>query len=387
MGSSDAKRFLELLQVIAIKESNMQAWVTEHRELSPDDPRLIEELTRWGSPSSTPDHNRDPKRIAAEVRTLPDATRYETWATSHLINGYVERLNATAERLRIDNWPSPVFGSLHTGQVNAMTILVPGSTDYIIAFETGMFQFIRCMSKCVVEAFSSPPTSDPTHISQNIRSKPDLSLYFGENIVSYVSTARLKASRERTFNDNGQVQALLTLDDSASLFVMGHEFGHAISGHLSKTKRQARALPASLTVEELAYSWQQEYEADQIGTRIAIHTMLQEENPLAASSWGIDLFFGAMDIVERTTGLLSTGREIPTVESSHPASSQRRAMAREALIRLAFELGGDVLVTRVAIELGDLVVYILEELWNSVRPAVLQLHQDGLRPASSWRLG
>ena len=282
----------------------------------------------------------------------------------------------------------PAFGSLPTGQVNALTIAVPRSDEHVILFEDELFTFALLFSKAVVRAFPSTGQADadgnvgftlePAAVQQRVRDDPSVLDRFADVVLAYALTGNpSRAEQYWPEADYGRLAELAR--ESMELFVLGHEYGHIIAGHLGDASVERRMLPAQ-SVDEVSYAWGQEFEADYIGVALGVRSMNRSKGVDASLSfWGADLFFSALDVMDRCTSLLRHGDEGVQTLGSHPPSAERRQGVRLYLSRL---LGDE--ASAGAIQLAEMVEQAVETLWTELRPYVRRLHEAGRRPAPAW---
>ncbi len=280
----------------------------------------------------------------------------------------------------------PVLGSLPHGRVNAVTILVPGTDEHLVLFESQMFLFALLLSKAVARAL--PLTSrdgewlgfsvEQGAIEERIDSDESVPRRFTEVVLAYATTGR-PGDAPRYVEDGPRGVIAGHLREALELFVLGHEYGHVVAGHLTAAAGRTALLPGE-GVEALEYSWRQEHEADIYGSLLSTAAMQTVKRLDAGLSyWGSDLFFSAMDVMDRAVSLLRTGDETRQTIGSHPPAGQRRAVLRDTLRRQL----GEEHANRV-VSLGELLERVVAALWERTRPAVLAARAAGTRAAPTW---
>lgn len=316
-------------------------------------------------------------------------SRYEDPLRYRMIRTRAEQIESAATAHGMEISERPLLGTLPTGQVNAMTYLVPGSRYHVVVFERDLFTFALLLSKAICCAFPVEPsvTERTTFVTslgpvrQRIEEHPELVERFTELVLAYALTGRPTPATPYLPGRAHQHLALV-LRTSLELFILGHEYGHVLAGHLSQVSRTAPSRARLDDVGALEYSWRQEYEADAIGCRLAHSAMKGLGYDSALSFWGADSFFSGMDVMDRATSLLLHGDEERHTLSSHPPSEQRRERLRAAVPQIVIERDPEEHIKPV--QLGGTIQAVIEELWFRSRPSVMNAHKRGLRPARQW---
>jgi hypothetical protein len=329
-----------------------------------------------------------------EAASLP--TRYEDWADYGMLRQYVEALREAGNAMRWPLPPSPIYGSLPTGRVNAITVRVPRSADHLVLFESHLFFFTMLLCKAVLRAFPPagphPRAADfliaSSEIDQRIEADPSIVDRFSDVILNYVVRGS-PADAAPYHLEPGHGKSLEVLRGSTELFVLGHEYGHVIAKHLDHVQPVAGMIHGT-AMQAIVYSWHQEYEADAIGLRLSMGTMRYRlATDTALNYCGADLFFSATDVVDRAVSLLRTGNETQQRVGSHPPARFRREELRAQIPRVlartrardAAAADADVRETE---EFSKKLEYVVERLWERTRPAVVRLRDAGIKPADLW---
>jgi hypothetical protein len=157
-----------------------------------------------------------------------------------------------------------------------------------------LFLFALLLSKAVARAMPLRPTedtgfsfsTDKDHIRQRIDSDDSVVHRFADVLLAYAATGR-PGNAEQYFPEAHYGRLAEVLRNSMELFVMGHEYGHIILGHLSQAE-STESTPSG--AEEIRYSWTQEYAADFVGANLMLRAMLRDEYDAPLSYWGADFF-------------------------------------------------------------------------------------------------
>lgn len=137
-----------------------------------------------------------------------------------------------------------------------------------------------------------------------------------------------RTGRQRFLGDARGVQSHLVAR-AAHAFVVAHEFGHFLDGHLDAARPRDRRSPPD--GEYLRKSHEQELAADQIGAMLTLQIAPQLFGGLSFSKemavCGIFLFLGIDHLLNRVAGEVT---EVPaeSVVSDHPPSDSRAAALR-----------------------------------------------------------
>jgi hypothetical protein len=257
-----------------------------------------------------------------------------------------------------------------------------------------MLLFALHFSNALVWAFPTGPgdTEDKFQfeiskrsISDRIESVPEIAGRFVDIVVAYAVTGRL--GHDHLFHllppgyNNFATQLCNALED----FVLAHEYGHILDGHLDTTPGRKGVLPVP-EAEVLAYSWIQEYVADLRGMAWSINTGVEHYNAeVFVTFMAISLFFDASDVMDRAVALLQTGDENACQLGSHPPSRLRKENLRTYLPKMAAGNAKLAEKLRTALQLAEIQEEVIRLLWERTRPILLDLHQRGVPAAPTWR--
>ena len=287
----------------------------------------------------------------------------------------------------------PLVGYLETGQLNAVTMRVPGrSGAYLVTFEDQLWEFAGKLSKAV--AWAIPYDGETFEMSvdavtERIKANPDVVAYFAAIVVTYAVTGSLNQTDDpQPMRLGYHFFADKILSNSLHYFVLGHEYAHILHGHLETTATRKGAWATE--AEALAYSWQQELDADRLGMMMAINAYIEYEEvfvyrDISGGFSGIALFFGALDVMDRAVALLETGDENARQLGSHPPSDMRMQHLRGHLPKLGGDQPAGVKMVQEALKRAEIQQEIIRLLWEWTRPLLLGLHRRGVPAARKWR--
>ncbi|HEX5120528.1 MAG TPA: hypothetical protein VFW65_35565 [Pseudonocardiaceae bacterium] len=286
----------------------------------------------------------------------------------------------------------PLIGHLSTGQLNAVSMRVPGrDKTYLVLIEDQLPAFARQISQVVAWAMprdsSTGATSfkiDRDNPTRQINAVPEIAAWFADIVVTYAATGQ--ASLREHSLPPGHRELARILDLSLMYFVLGHEYAHVMLGHLDTTPVRKGVLPVT-DVEVLKYSWRQESQADLFGTILSINARTAAHQvDFGTSFLGVSLFFDALEVMDRAVALLQTGNEHARQLGSHPLPGLRKQALRKDLSMLAdADPARMAAPVRRALLLDETQSEIIRLLWERTRPLLLDLHRTGVPPAASWR--
>jgi hypothetical protein len=287
---------------------------------------------------------------------------------------------------RIFGWKyrdKPTVGTLPLGKVNASMIRVPFTDQYIIVFQESLFSFVSLCAKVVAAAIPSDGSAEPAtfsyalnDIDEKIASNPVILRRFTDLLTSYLLEGRPHARGQYVL-----VQPIRRyyeiLVQAAELFALGHEHAHAIKGHL--TESMTEASNESAPVDEIPFSWEQEFEADEVGVMLAIAAMKHLGYDAAFGYSGADFFCSTMDIVDQAVGLFRPQAFPDARNRSHPPWTQRREHLRQSLSN---GIGPD--KAMIPLTVVRSIEHILASLWGKARHTIIALRRDGASLSPIW---
>lgn len=265
----------------------------------------------------------------------------------------------------------PVIASLPSGELNAVTYKVPGEVDaHAVFFDEGLMTFVELFS--VAAVFALPLSGDDVghdepEVRRRLAEDPAPAARFLEMLIAYVVGGDpLLAIAEPV--DHRWTALGEMCGDAMNLFVLGHEFGHVLARHLDATAPDD--------------AWSQEFQADALGARLSVAALLSRGYHVDRCGMGAELFFGAIDVVDRTVSILRHGDERARADlpHTHPPTALRRRFYRTRVLPHVLPEEAVAPATRWC-ESADLAVSLL---WEAVRPGLLDLHRAGVRPAPQF---
>jgi hypothetical protein len=346
--------------------------------------------------SFDPDPNSASDKIRAEqlrsqyIETLKQVpSPYENPTGYWIMAQLADEIEAAAARTNLPIVSKPVLGTLPLGEFNAKTVLIPDATEHLVIFQGGLFNFALLLSKAIARAIPFKTEDDESTtffftddaMRERIEGDSSVAGRFAEVVVAYATTGDPGIAPqywlEPVYN-----QLAAAFRQSMELFLLGHEYGHVVAGHLSQQTPSA-ALISDPDVNAFQFSWNQEYEADRYGVVLSMNAMTNHEpqSNAALSYSGSDLLFSAMDVMDRAISLLNYGDEGFRKLGSHPPSFDRRSKLRTLILeRESKEESASIIHFA---ECNELVV---ETLWQRTRPILIDFRKRGKRAADIWQM-
>ncbi|MVU82332.1 hypothetical protein GPX89_34495 [Nocardia sp. ET3-3] len=318
----------------------------------------------------------------------------------------------------------PLVGCLQTGQLNMVSMRTP-SGGHLILVERDLDLFCWKLAKAVAYAtyfegqdvFPSFPINAKDEAGggilggfsalisgdnynrrlDRIIEDPQFSRHFCDLIVTYAVTGdtRRVSGRPLDWRDS---QDPVILFRSMEYFLVGHEYGHLCCRHFDEANRRKGVLPCG---EDEVYEcgWKQEIQADFFGADIALSLggthaspvregvtgTFEREVPFHRRLTGVATFLMGIQTMDLAISVLETGSEEFRKLGTHPDPVLRLDWINKYVDRKAEENPAFAEMVRAAIIGGRLYGQIIARMWDHVRPVVLDLHRQGVRPAPTWR--
>lgn len=326
-------------------------------------------------------------------RTVPTSFQELTWHAFITMKSLPieSRLAARDRKLPV----RPLFGTIPTGRVNGFAARIPQTNYCAIILEDGLFGFVNLMSKAIVLALPFPETTsdreggftvsvDLDLIANRLRSVDEIRDRFIDGLGAYLVGGHPSWAKPY-LPARAVLQVAGFLRDAMETFVLAHEYGHIVAGHLSRAS-EGRAIVANVDMEMIKTNWQQEFEADAIGLDTMLAVQMSMGLDLALSFWGSDAFFGLIDVIEKAVSVLWYGEERPLFVDTHPPTDQRRKMLRQLLAQSA-NTETEKSTAQNALQFASSIEFIIKQLWEMARPTFQKLHAAGRRPSAGWTSG
>jgi len=288
------------------------------------------------------------------------------------------------------NVSKPLFGTMPTGNVNALSRYFDQSDEYLVIFDDELFMYCNLISKVIARAM--PVTNkekkaisfsnQPEDIKKTIEQNKIILERFKDLVVSYLMKGRpSRAKQYHLENPYGYLSD--NLRDGMETFVLAHEYGHIFLGHLNNTETTATAL-AEENAKKIIFSWNQELEADTFAITMTLAAMQNKGWDIPLSYWGGELLFSSFEIIEKSLAILKYGHDDfywsggvkGGSVGTHPPGETRRKNLREFMLK-KFD--------KHSIALGKSAEEAVQILWNETKPIILKYYDKKRNPSSRWR--
>lgn len=273
-----------------------------------------------------------------------------------------------------------LFGSLAWGQVNGFAIKVPNSTYKLIVLSEGVFGFSHLITKAIQQIFYIPTQQGAKFIIEkniilhNLESAPivwdrvfDLIMAYAVDANPYQAKQYYLESKDLDFNIH------YALRDAMEIFILGHEFGHILQGHLDD-----RFIHPDNDYK-IILNQLQEFEADNIGLNLSLIVSTNKNIGTAVGFAGADFFFGSMSFFGKCLSLLKFGHiSEENLNETHPPFGMRKNYIKGLLSNLDRSEVEEILDFAHTLEM------VLETLFDKLQPALLNAFQKGIKPHVWW---
>jgi hypothetical protein len=219
-------------------------------------------------------------------------------------------------------------GDFPTGDFNAHAIGVPSRSGYVFLLNVGLMSLLYDTVKVLISQSKWARFSGRgevilgTEHGDTELSYQQAGTYLRGTIKKYVQLGKY-APLTQHYAIKGESRNLILsmLVLSAERFVLAHEFGHAILGHLDNAKTASISVPyIGIEIPVISKSWEQEFDADFTGLALVLGCLPEErKDRFSDFEWEVGiagpfLFFELARLIERVGDVKYV---------SHPPSEQR----------------------------------------------------------------
>ncbi|MBI2301958.1 MAG: hypothetical protein HYU66_23900 [Armatimonadetes bacterium] len=278
--------------------------------------------------------------LGVRVRPALAQARRERMGLRTLIDEMRGEIEGSMQALGLE-LRTPIFvGEFPTGSFNAMAYPVSGGV--LALMSTGLFMFIYKFIKIMALSIAVAQFDE--------RGRPIGGTETEDSGYGHDEIVRLTLALVRTYlrwrstdratylaPSGGRKWALCErLVYECEKFVLAHEYGHAVSGHLeARPVVKARTDTGDLDVVQT--DWQHEVEADVLGTILLLEPCRVVDSREKALDLNVRVaaplfFFGMDDLVSRCE--VALWRRVgapPPVRLSHPPSADRARLVRQLI--------------------------------------------------------
>lgn len=309
-------------------------------------------------------------------------SKFQDKISYSIIEPKLEEISKAATSLGIKNAPNVLLATLYTEQVNAVAMRMKKTGEYIICFESQLFSFLNRFVKIIVLSIPEVKTNDPDkfglcflkeEVEKHVKEFPLIKALFTDLIFSFAVGGNVNDAQNFDLDFGRNIHATYILR-ATELFVMGHEYGHIVKGHLT-TGLNSEIEIANLTAEEIERKWENEYEADTLGLFFMIKVLHDEHFMEDFSLIGADLFFILTEITEKARSIIKFGHENGSgKKTNHPPAKLRRENLRKAYLT---SFTPQQLKKAETMPIG--LEGVLEHLWNETKPLLFNYYDKKLK--------
>jgi hypothetical protein len=282
--------------------------------------------------------------------------------------------------------------TLPLGQVNARTFSVPATDEYLILFDPVFLDFLYALSvdiagaidtnKALQGARRQVSAPEPVDVSPAIRyGDPRPARSFFSTLSAFLHWGAPPAPHP---NDHASLALAEHLRETATQFILAHEYAHVLLGHVS-----ADAKPGIDGGAVRRRTVQQELDADWLACSILDAVVAGHGNFRPTEFMGPHFFFVAATLAELGIRAIQTGTPrhlvdlLPTDETqlgdTHPVAALRiRNIDHWAATKLPQEL------VRPNAYLEALLLQVGSSLWDNVQQHVLGMRTKGFEAPTLW---
>jgi hypothetical protein len=341
--------------------------------------RLAQALIRRQRPKSPLEESlpiSQARRFMESLVGIKTPTIFENPVAYSIMAGLAVDIEKSAERIFGSKYKNrPTMGTLPLGAANASAIHVPFTDQFVIVFQENLFPFINLLAKVVAAAIPADGSVEPAEffyaldgIDAKIATNSVISERFSELLISYLFEGRPHANGQYILVQPYRSYTEILIQ-AAELYVLGHEHAHIIKGHLP-----LNGLAEALSEPEIAFSWAQEFEADEVAAMLAINAIGNRRYDITFGYLGADFFCSAMVILSEAVSLFTSKRV-----GKHPPWLERREHLRESLTN---GMGPE--NAKLSITVAKSIQHILTSLWSTARQTLIQSQLAGAELSPIW---
>ncbi len=247
-------------------------------------------------------------------------------AYQSVLNFLAKHAEQAATRLGYEVSEEVTVGVLPTGLVNGWAFTVPAG-GLIVAIDDGFFLYVYLLAKTVALFYKVSVNPRGWQLSlaeedivQSVRTNEEASRWWLEALVSAFVYRYPNIAPQHSLGDQRNLLAA-ELTTTVELFVVAHEYGHLISGHLARDRATSgRKLLNDVEVEGFDIAKEQELEADRIGLELVREYHRYVGRTVEHTRMAVYFWAGCLQIIEDMWG---TGPEHP------PASTRSKRLLRQ----------------------------------------------------------
>ena len=283
--------------------------------------------------------------------------------------------------------------TLPMGQVNARTLSVPGTDEYLIVFDPVFFDFLYDLSIDVAGAIDSgkalegarrqTTAAEDVDVSPAIRyGHPEVAHRFVSTMFAFLGWGMPPPPEPY---DEESFELAEHLRETAMQFILAHEYAHLLLGHLAVPHA-----PGAEGGAEPSRKFQQELEADWLACSVFDAVLASRGASPGTQFMGPYFFFVAAMFAELGLGAIRTGktrqlrdlipRDATELGNTHPVAPLRMARIYEWL-----ETKFPPRMVRANEYLEALLLEVANALWANAQQYVLDMRAKGHQAPVLWK--
>jgi tetratricopeptide (TPR) repeat protein len=271
--------------------------------------------------------------IQKSLKSTPIPTCYENPLTYMMLMQYVKQIEAARRTLKLPLPTRVDFATFPTTEVDAYTLPADEGRNSVIAVNSQLFMFDYQMTKVTLPTIDISKDEQSGYIkvdhspalaAERIKSNPDTPTNFTMAVLEFLgltdsSTQPLAKSYD---------PLVIELTQGMEMFAVAHEYGHVIKGHSSQRRGLRLGVYkgdgiASQEIAVLDRSWEQEFQADEVGAELLVEALLpkrpsnqSEELKAVYTLRGALFFFTCLSIIDEAKVLRESGKPVPPLTIS-----------------------------------------------------------------------
>ncbi|AXY72573.1 hypothetical protein D3H65_00650 [Paraflavitalea soli] len=262
--------------------------------------------------------------IGLIIAARDDYARYENHQNIWLLETLKNKLKKVFAFSKISFPDNVVLGTAQFGHFNAIATAPSRESDIkVIVMDDGLFTFLNGLAKIVSMVFDKRGEGndgyslsfDPADIDNNLKQNS----FVHEKFIDLVATYFIKghSMHAASFLPAYEHNAFASLlRDTAELFILAHEYGHIVHGHLAGNPEEEQAIADQFHVQTWEISWAKELQADTFACMLVMrHNHHLQDMEAALSFAGIRFLFAALEMLYIAKG------SKPSL--THPSPRQR----------------------------------------------------------------
>ncbi len=325
------------------------------------------------------------KQTITSRKKCPSRSENLNWYV--LLDSLINNMEKSLDRIGFVIPDKYLFGSLYTGRLNGSAYMTNNSYKLIL-IENGLFGFAnmisKVLSKCIIlnkEDGRVWFSVDLNETFERIERDEEIRTRLWELLHAYLFDGNPYLAKRYMINDES-FHLYEGFRNSFEYFVLGHEFGHLICGHLNRNVCNLRTIDETEYYEINIENWNDEIEADMLGMRLSFETMKYSGYDYSQCFCGPELFFSSVELIENSLDVIKYGSINPLNRAvdTHPPIAIRRETLRKEFMKNS---QSDILMPY--FNLSFMIEKIIIKLWDYLEPKLRQEYLNSNKPAAIWQ--